>query len=62
MKVLPLIILNCHLKGFKYTTAEIILQFTLIKWNNLCRVFMEYSKSMAYMGTFGLHVSCDVCI
>lgn len=50
--MLPLIILNCHLKGFQHITAEIILHFTMIKWNNRCKVFMKYPESTVHMGTF----------
>lgn len=40
-------------KGSQHITAEIILHFSAIKWNNLCKLLREYPESMVHMGTFG---------
>lgn len=48
--MLPLIILNCHLKGSQHITVDVILHFTMIKWNEVCKVFMEFPESTVHMG------------
>lgn len=50
--MLPLIILNCYLKGFQHITVEIMVHVTTIKRNKLCKVFMEYPESTVHRGAF----------